>query len=542
MREPVGHNDVAERQDVKSDDTEIVPAVRRALADRIGGERYDLWFGAATRFRASGERLVVETANAFLQDWLRKNFRQAIEAAACETLGPAASVSFEVDPTLAVRRPTTLSAVSSEGVSTGVASGPTNPALDASTLVAAAAGVAPDRPFGDSSPAEPRSMRRVADDSALRVSSRPGSSLPSSPAGGTAVRPASHLPAPRRPATFDEFVVGPTNRLAYASALGVVERLGSLSPLVVHGPHGVGKTHLLEAVAGGARRLGRDVQATMLSAEQFTSSFLEGLQGGGLPSFRRKFRELHLLVVDDLQFFAGKRATLVEFIHTVDALQRAGRQIVVSADRHPAELAFLGNELRNRLTAGLVVDLQLPDATTRVGIVAQVAKKLGLNLAADVGEYVAASFPGDPRELIGALKRLVAVSRAFDRKIDRAMAEEALDELLRNRRKTVRLTDIERAVCDVFGLEQQTLQSSRKAKDVVRPRMLAMWLARKYTRAALSEIGRYFGGRSHSTVISAQRKVNEWLTDGEASETVAGRCRFEEALRRVEASLLGTAD
>ncbi len=542
MREPVGHNDVAERQDVKSDDTEIVPAVRRALADRIGGERYDLWFGAATRFRASGERLVVETANAFLQDWLRKNFRRAIEAAACETLGPAASVSFEVDPTLAVRRTTNPSAVSAEVGSTGVASGPTNAALDGPTTVAAA-GVAPDRGFGDSSTVEPLTMRRGADDAALRNSSRPSSTLPSSPAGSPATfRPASHLPAPRRPATFDEFVVGPTNRLAYASALGVVERLGSLSPLVVHGPHGVGKTHLLEAVAGAARRLGRDVQATMLSAEQFTSSFLEGLQGGGLPSFRRKFRELHLLVVDDLQFFAGKRATLVEFIHTVDALQRAGRQIVVSADRHPAELAFLGNELRNRLTAGLVVDLQLPDATTRVGIVAQVAKKLGLNLAADVGEYVAASFPGDPRELIGALKRLVAVSRAFDRKIDRAMAEEALEELLRNRRKTVRLTDIERAVCDVFGLEQQTLQSSRKAKDVVRPRMLAMWLARKYTRAALSEIGRYFGGRSHSTVISAQRKVTEWLTDGEASETVAGRCRFEEALRRVEASLLGTAD
>lgn len=494
-----GHNDVAERQDVKHD-TEVVPSIRRALAERIGGERYDLWFGASTRFRVDGARLTVETANTFLQDWLRKNFRQAIEAAACETLGPTTSVGFEVDPRLNDRPSRTAAAVES------------------------------DAPVGATPAASTATI-------AAPVESSTATAIESAPTE----RP-RRLPAPRKPSSFDDFVVGASNRLAYASSRGVVERLGSISPLVLHGPTAVGKSHLLEAIVGGARRLERDLHAAYMTAEQFTSSFLEALQGGGLPSFRRKFRDLHLLVVDDLQFFAGKRATLVEFIHTFDALQRAGRQIVVAADRPPADLTFLGSELRTRLSGGLVVEMLPADLPTRTGIVEQLARKLALNIDVEVRDYVAMQFSSHARELSGALKRLAAVSHAFDRRIDRPMAEEALGELVRSRTKTVRLADIDRAVCQVFGLEHESLQSPRKGKDVSHPRMLAMWLARKYTRAALSEIGRFFGGRSHSTVISAEKKVAGWLTEGEMLPTTAGRCRLDEALRRVEEGLLGATN
>jgi chromosomal replication initiator protein len=232
---------------------------------------------------------------------------------------------------------------------------------------------------------------------------------------------------------------------------------------------------------------------------------------------------------------------VIELTHTIDALQRAGRQIVLAADRAPAELKSLGPELGNRLTSGLVCRLESPDLPTRLGIVTQVAANLGLALADDVRQFVATTFSAHARELVGALKRLVVAVRMHEGPLDLQAAQEALDELMRSRRKTVRLADIERAVCTVFDLEADALQSPRKGNDVSRPRMLAMWLARKYTRAALSEIGGFFGGRSHSTVISAHKKVDAWLSSGEPLQLGFGRCRFDEAMRKVEETLLGAA-
>jgi len=505
-------------QEVMIDDREIVPAMRRALAERVGAERYDLWFASSTRFRVADDRLIVGVGGAFLQDWLRTNFRAHLEAVAHEGLGPTATVSFEIEPQLAARMAeTSRTAESARTAETA------NPAATAQSTPS----------DGDASPP-------TGSDSAAEARS---------PSAGTAASRSRKIGSPRKPHTFAEFVVGPSNRLAYASALGVAERPGSLSPLVLYGPTGVGKTHLLEAIAAASMSQGNDVQAAYFSAEQFTSAFLEGLRGGGLPNFRRKFRGLHLLIIDDIQFFAGKKATLGELVHTIDALQREGRQVVLAADRHPTELAFLGPELRNRMAGGLTVGIEPAEAGTRNGIVARMAASLGIPLADDVRSFVAAQFTAHARELAGALKRLLAVSRAFGRPIDRELAEEALGEMIRSRQKTVRLADIEKAVCDVFGLQRETLQSQRKAQDVSRPRMLAMWLARKYTRAALSEIGHYFGGRSHSTVIAAHRKVDGWLAEESATPGITnelasacGRFRLDEALKRVEDSLLNSAN
>lgn len=482
----------SEQQDVMNDDREIVPTIRRALADRIGADRYDLWFAASTRFAVRGDRLVVAVPNAFLQDWLRTNFRQALEQTAIETLGPAAAVVFEVDPQLIIRR---------EGE-----------------------GAAMPKP-ADAGPGlavESPTLRVVTvEENATREPTR-----------------AKRITAPRRLSEFGEFVVGMSNRLAYVSSLGVVERLGSISPLVLHGPTGVGKTHLLESILTAARRQNQDVRAAFLTAEQFTSEFLEALHGRGLPNFRRKFRDLHLLAIDDVQFLSGKKATLEEFAHTLDVLQREGRQVVLSADRPPTELSFLGSEVRNRLSAGLACKLEVPDIAVRLGITSHMAAKLGLNLPEDVRQFIATNFSAHARELAGALKRLVVSMRAFDRPLDLPHAEDALAELLRNRHKAVRMADIQKAVCHVFGLEPDALQSSRKGKDVSQPRMLAMWLARKYTRSALSEIGTFFGGRRHSTVISAQKKVDGWIASGEPVRLAVGRCRADEAMRRLEETLL----
>jgi chromosomal replication initiator protein len=467
-------------QDVVSRNREAVAALRRALAERVGAERYDLWFAATCGFEVRGERLAVLVPNSFLQDWLRTNFRGLLEQTAREVLGGDTAVVFEVDPQSAGRRD-----------------------------------------------AEPPAVAAPA--TTLRVV-RPEETT-------AAATEKKRLAAPRRLHTFDEFVVGTTNRLAYVSASGVVEALGSISPLVVYGPTGVGKSHLLEATVDAVRRHVAEARTAYISADQFTTEFLEALHGRGLPNFRRKFRDLHLLVVDDLQFLAGKKATISEFVQTLDALQRTGRQIVLAADRPPAELNALGPELGSRLSSGLACRLDPPDYTTRLGITARMAEKLGLALPDDVRQFVATHFSAHARELAGALKRLLVARRVAQKPLDMALAEEALAELLQYRRKTVRLGDIERAVCDVFGLESDALQSARKGNDVSRPRMLAMWLARKHTRAALSEIGDFFGGRSHSTVISAHKKVDGWLTTGEPLRVGVGRCRADEAVRKVEATL-----
>lgn len=485
------------------DDREIVPSIRRALAERIGVHRYEMWIAGSTRFEIADRRLIVAVPNSFVQDWLRTHFRNHLEDVTREALGDDASVTFEVDPQLSGRRGEAIAA--------------------AATLVPPA-------------PANPE----VAAMPALRLH-QPAAAAASTATATPSAAAVKRVTAPRRLGEFGEYVVGATNRLAYTAAQGVVERLGQISPLVLHGPSGVGKTHLVEAMVGATRRRHDDARTAYLTAEQFTTEFLEALHGRGLPNFRRKFRDLHLLVVDDLHFLEGKKATIVEFAHTLDQLQRDGRQVVITLDRPADELAFIGTELRTRLAAGLACRVEVPDLTMRLDIVGRMATKLGLALPEDVCRYVAVHFSAHVRELAGALKRLLVARQAYDRPIDLELAESALAELVRGRCKTVRPSDIERAVCDVFGLAADALQSPRKGKDVSQPRMLAMWLARKYTRSALSEIGCFFGGRSHSTVISALKKVDGWAATQEPLRVAAGRCTFDEAVRKVEQTLQSVA-
>jgi chromosomal replication initiator protein len=218
-------------------------------------------------------------------------------------------------------------------------------------------------------------------------------------------------------------------------------------------------------------------------------------------------------------------------------LLREGRQLVFAADRPPAELTDLGPELTARLQSGMVCLVEPPDYATRLGIVSQMARRFALSLPQDVQEFVAAQLTCHARELSGALCRLQATSQATGRPITLAMAREALTELIHQSSRMVRLPDIERAVCDVFGVEPAGLQSGRKDKSVSHPRMLAMWLARKHTRAALSEIGQFFGRRSHSTVISAQKRIEDGMASGMTLELADRHWNLDEAIRLVERRL-----
>ncbi len=466
------------------DDMDIVSAIQSALAGKVGKDRFELWFGGRTQLEVADGMLTVGASSEFLRDWLRANFREPIEAACREVLGPAAGVSF---------------VLTSSSPDTQLA--PSLQVTDASDSHSPSPSEVPPTPLCLAGPSEVSPTRQ---------------------ASGTQRRP-------RREGAIDfrTFVGGQTNKLARAAAEMVAGQPGEFSPLLIHGPTSVGKTHLLQAICTETRRSTGNLSAVYLSAEQFTSEFLQALRGGGLPSFRAKYRGLGLLAIDDLQFFCGKRATIVELLYTVDALIRRRRQLVFAADRAPNGLRALGGELLSRLEAGMACRIEPADYETRLGILARMGQKMGIALSPEVSEFVAARVTNHARELSGALCRLHALSRLTGRRVTLDMAQEALAEMIRDGSRVIRLADIEKAVCDTFGLEPESLQSGRKAKAVSHPRMLAMWLARKYTRAALSEIGQYFGRRSHSTVVSAQKRVERWIADdatldlAEQSRTVA---------------------
>ncbi len=431
-----------------------------------------------------GTTLVVSVANQFFQDWLRTHFRKDLEAAALAACGKPLVPEFRI--ALCDHLPPAT----------------THGAMDP----AAATGT-------------------------------PCPALPSPSQSAQIGPPPNAIARRRRLSSLDSFVIGNSNCLAHKAAQMAAEEPGRYSPLLVHGPTGTGKTHLLEGICDAFRKARPRAAQVLLSAEQFTSYFLEALHGSGMPSFRRKYRDLELLVIDDVQFFANKRATLVELLHTIDTFLGARRQLVFASDRSPAALKALGPELMARLSGGMVCRLESAEYPTRLGIVRGHARDLELSVPEEVESYIASHFTTQSRELAGALKKLQAASLAHGRPISLALAEEVLSELIDHHDRVVKLVDIEKAVCDVFGIDSKSLQSSGKTRTVCHPRMLAMWLARKHTRAGLSEIGSYFGRRSHSTVISAQKKIESWMSDASPLKLACGSLSLEETIRRVEANL-----
>jgi chromosomal replication initiator protein len=315
--------------------------------------------------------------------------------------------------------------------------------------------------------------------------------------------------------TFSNFVVGKPNELAHAAARRVSE-LGSVTfnPLFLYGGVGLGKTHLMHAIAWEIKSRFSSSRVLYLSAEQFMYRFVQALRFKDMHGFKELFRSVDVLMVDDVQFIAGKESTQDEFFHTFNALIDNGKQIVISADRAPGEIDGLEERIKSRLAWGLVVDLHPTDYELRLGILQSKAEsqlKMHTGVVIDTGilEFLAHRISSNVRVLEGALIRLFAFSSLVGRQIDIDMAQECLADILRVSQRKVTIEEIIRKVADHYNLRMTDLVSARRARVIARPRQVAMFLSKMLTSKSLPEIGRRFGGRDHTTVIHAVKKIEE---------------------------------
>ncbi len=309
--------------------------------------------------------------------------------------------------------------------------------------------------------------------------------------------------------SFDNFVTGPNSRLAYAAAVAVANQPGTAyNPLFIHGGVGLGKTHLLQAICQTILEHNPDARICYLSCDAFMNQFLECVQKGLMNEFRHRYRQLDVLMIDDIHFLARRESSQEEFFHTFNALYQANKQIVLSSDAPPAEIPELEERLVSRFQWGLVTHVARPPFETRVAIIKAKIKLRGLMLGDDVISYIATKYESNARELEGAITTIQGHAALQNRAIDIGLAQEALgDPAHESRSSQVTLQNIIEVVTDFYNVRLNDLQSKRRHKSITEPRQVCMWLARKRTRFSLQEIGGYFGGRDHTTVMHSIKTV-----------------------------------
>lgn len=317
--------------------------------------------------------------------------------------------------------------------------------------------------------------------------------------------------------TFDSFVIGNSNRFAHAASLAVAESPArAYNPLFIYGGVGLGKTHLMHAIGHYILQNNPKSKVVYVSSEKFTNELINSIKDDKNVEFRNKYRNVDVLLIDDVQFIAGKERTQEEFFHTFNALHEADKQIILSSDRPPKEIPTLEDRLRSRFEWGLIADIQPPDFETRIAILKKKADVENLNISNDVMVYIATKIKSNIRELEGALIRIVAYSSLTNREISVDLASEALKDIISNKQsKQITIDLIQDVVCSYYNMRIDELKSQRRTRNVAYPRQIAMYLCRKLTDTSLPKIGEEFGGRDHTTVIHAYEKISEGLKHDE---------------------------
>jgi chromosomal replication initiator protein len=308
--------------------------------------------------------------------------------------------------------------------------------------------------------------------------------------------------------SFNNFVVGPSNRFAYAACSAVAESPAkAYNPLFIYGAVGLGKTHLLQAIAQQIEANHPGAKHCYLSSERFTNELIEAIRHRSTPQFRQKYRNIDVLLIDDIQFIAGKESTQEEFFHTFNTLHNSRKQIILSSDRPPKEIANLEERLSSRFAWGLITDIQPPDFETRVAILRKKCEREPVAVPDDVIMFIAEQIKTNIRELEGALIRVVAYSLLEEKPISLIMAKTTLKDMVKETVKTISVEMIQKSVADSFHITLAELKTKRRSKNLILPRQIAMYLSRQLTTLSLPEIGSAFGGKDHTTVLYSCKKI-----------------------------------
>lgn len=435
--------------------------IRASLTRELSEQTFKTWFEAVRCLGISPLTIVLGVPDTYYGQWLKNHYQEILSSAVEECLGSKREIVYEV------------------------------------VVASPKAGVATFPAQAAASPRSSRAAARGVEDNKDSINQR---------------------------YDFDGFVVGPGNRFAHAAALAVCEAPArQYNPLFIYGPVGLGKTHLMQAIAHEIKRRFPESRVLYISSEKFTNELITAIQTRSTQQFRNKYRTLDLLLIDDIHFIAEKEATQEEFFHTFNTLYDAHKQIVVSSDRPPRDIPGLEERLVSRFGWGLVTDIQPPDFETRVAILKKKLEKEAVSVPDDVAFFIANKIKSNIRELEGALIRVVAFCTLTKQPIDLRATQEILRDSFKEEEQKAGIDQIQCVVAEFFHIKVSELRAKTRTRSVVYPRQIAMYLIRCLTTHSLPEIGKYFGGRDHTTVLHAYNKINnEYKKRGEV------RCLVDE--------------
>lgn len=428
-------------------------AVLARIETKVNRFSYFSWFHPTRLVRDAGDRLLIQVPNPMAAEWLTTHYPALIEEALAEVGRPGVQVAYEAADAAA-------------------GDGPSVPQAPLSAAPELAEEAVPDLP----------DILSTEDDHAGL--------------------------SPRY--SFDTFIVGASNQFADAACRAVAEAPSrSYNPLFIYGGVGLGKTHLMHAIGHYVLNHHPGLKLTYISSERFMNEVINALRYDRILEFRERYRSVDVLLIDDIQFIAGKERTQMEFFHTFNALYDAQKQIVLSSDCPPHQIAQLEERLRSRFEWGLTADIQAPDLETKIAILNRKADSEGVALPSDVALYIAGRIKSNIRELEGSLIRLLAYASLTGREISMGLAQEVLRDILRQDERAITIDGIQKFVADYYQMKMVDLKSRNNSKSVAMPRQVAMYLCKALTKASLPEIGKSFGGKHHSTVIHSIRKIEE---------------------------------
>ena len=431
--------------------TDEIGAINNLIAEKIGQQKYQIWFHNTTRLDIAEDYLRITVPNLFIANWLQGHFAGQINIASKEATGKDLKLTFAIDPKLTGHQRCSEPSAAQTAV------------------------------VNSQGPAVPRKHLAQTADKKVKL-------------------------------TLDSFVVGQSNELAYNAAKTVIRDTEShYNPLFIHGGYGVGKTHLMQGICNEISSCRPNTDWLYLSAEDFANQYILALKTKKLEAFRRRLRETDLLAIDDIHFLASKPSMQEEFLHTFNSIDMAGKQIILASDAHPKQINQISEKLISRFVSGMVVKIEQPDFDTRCEICSRFIERIGATVSDGVIKFIAESLKSSVRELEGAILKLTAFCQLQNIKPTIAVAREVLIEHLARTDPIVHITDIESATASYFSVTTNCLHSAKKDKTISLARHMSMYLARKHTKMSSTEIGRYLGNKNHATVLTACKKVEQRL-------------------------------